>query len=190
LGWGGLGVPAIPAVPAALGIGKRAADAVVPTAGTVMPTGIPMINNDTTCTFAEKNSIFACLGNTFSFECSAIPTGLADFTPIRTQNLTVVLDERVIDGVHLPIFRLFSRTGHVLNNFSIVSKKGGDNVVFSIYNSDQLTATETGIRIKDTDCWTAFVRAFHEVVPNLIDFDFVETHVSVVPATAPVAAHV
>jgi len=180
LGWGGLGgFPVVPPIAAPIAapvaaVAKRAA--VEPT----LPAGliVPQINNGTVCTYAEKKSILSCLGNTFNFECPVIPNNLVDFTPIRVQNLTVVLDERVIDGVHIPIFRLFSRVGHVLNNFSLVNKD--KEVVLSVFNNERL-AEETGLRVKDTECWTAFVRMYREVVPNTVDFDFVESHISTVP---------
>ena len=101
---------------------------------------------------------------------------MVDFTPIRVQNLTVVVDERIVDGVHIPIFRLFSRTGHVLNNYSLVDKED-KRVVLSVYNAEKFT-TEAGIRIKDVECWNAFIRAVKEVVPSTIDFDLVEQQVA------------
>lgn len=181
MGWGGLPIvpPVLPVAPAVAAIGKRAVDSVVPT-GLV----VPQINNGTVCTYAEKKSMLSCLGNTFNFECEVSPINLAGISPIRVENLTVVLDERVIDGIHFPVFRLFSRVGHVLNNFSLLNKED-KKVVLSVFNQERLVKHETGIRVKDTECWTAFIRMVREVVPSTIDFDFVESHISTVttPAT-------
>lgn len=160
-------------------IRKRAVDSVVPT-GLI----VPQINNGTVCTYAEKKSMLSCMGNTFNFECEVSPINLVDISPIRVQNLTVVLDERVIDDIHFPVFRLFSRAGHVLNSFSMLNKED-KKVVLSVFNNERLVKHETGIRIKDTECWTAFIRMIREVVPSTVDFDFVESRISTVTPATP-----
>lgn len=171
LGWGagawgvppiGLGLGGIASPLGAGFIGKRDVDSVVPTVAPVV--------NRTMCQYSAKKNVLSCDG-IVSFECDAVPN-LVDIPTIRVQNLTVVPDEIHIGNVDLPIFRLFSRTdGGVLNNFSVLDKTDR-HITFSVYNNEQLSKTETGIRIKDVQCWTTFLRVIREVVPETVRFSF------------------
>jgi len=159
--WGlGLGLPyggIIPPVP--IGIGKRDVTGVVPS----------VVMNKTLCSYTSKKSILACNGAKFNFECDVVPN-YATLTSIsyRIQNLTVIPDEISVGTVEQPIFRLFSRVDSVMNNFTLIENVDR-RVVFSVYTSDKLTG-QTGIRIKDENCWNAFITMMKESMPETVRF--------------------